>query len=430
MNPKSVYRPVSGIDLLVRGRDTPHGRQQLVDDALKRIEEIDPLVGAMTVVAPRDAALARASTAEGPLAGIPVAVKDIFDSADLTTSYGSSIYAGHEPRRDAAIVTQLRRNGAIVVGKTVTSEFAYMAPTSTRNPSDLQRTAGGSSSGSAAAVAAGMVPFAIGTQTGGSTIRPASFCGIAGYKPTLGMLPTVGMQCFSWSMDTVGLFAASIRDLAFFAKVLSGRELYIAHGPRAPVFAVPEGYPWTPPSANAMAVMEAAMGAISRHGGRTHVIRFESWMAELIEAHETIQAYEATRALGYEYDQHHSELSTELRSFLDRSASVNVAAYSEACGLLGRAKRSLAKMFEGVDALLTPSAPDEAPEGFASTGDPAFNRNWTMLGCPCINVPGLLGMRGAPLGVQVIHSPWGDQQCLAAAAFVERAIRGNLRGPH
>ncbi|MBW8837210.1 MAG: amidase [Burkholderia sp.] len=390
---QSFYRPQSAYALLERGAQNPHERSsRAVLESLARIEEVDAEVRAMTAVATHETARANASAAQGPLAGLPVVVKDIFDTHDFVTSYGSPIYADHRPKSDAAIVTLLKRNGAVLVGKTVTSEFAYMAPTVTRNPCDPGRTAGGSSSGSAAAVSAGIAPFAIGSQTGGSTIRPASFCGVAGFKPTLGMLPTAGMKCFSWSFDTVGLFAAGVRDVAYLAQVLSGRPLSLERNAEPPVFGVPETSPWTEPSANASA------------------------------AHDTIQSYEAWQTLGFEYDCHRAQLSPVLFAFLARASNVDAAAYANACASMARAKARLAELFDGVTALLTPSAPDEAPDGLASTGDPAFNRNWTLLGCPCVNVPGLRGARGAPIGVQVIGRPLDDARCLAAAGFVEQAI--------
>ena len=424
---QSFYRPQSAYALLERGAQNPHeGSSRAVLESLARIEEVDAELRAMTAVATRQAAhetaRANASAAQGPLAGLPVVVKDIFDTHDFVTSYGSPIYADHRPKSDAAIVTLLKRNGAVLVGKTVTSEFAYMAPTVTRNPCDPGRTAGGSSSGSAAAVAAGIAPFAIGSQTGGSTIRPASFCGVAGFKPTLGMLPTAGMKCFSWSFDTVGLFAASVRDVAYLAQVLSGRPLALDRNAEPPVFGVPETYPWTEPSANASHVLDTAIRAIERAGGRVRPLRFDSWMAELIAAHDTIQSYEAWQTLGFEYDCHRAQLSPVLFAFLARASNVDAAAYANTCASMARAKAKLAELFDGVTALLTPSAPDEAPDGLASTGDPAFNRNWTLLGCPCVNVPGLSGARGAPIGVQVIGRPLDDARCLAAAGFVEQAI--------
>lgn len=426
MSTHSFYRPVSGLELIRRIANDPLERTRAVLQSLSRIEQAEPEVRAMTAVAPLETVMALAKAAKGPLAGIPIAVKDIFDTSELVTSYGSPIYGGHAPRSDAAVVTWLRRYGGIVIGKTVTSEFAYMAPTVTRNPCDLGRTAGGSSSGSAAAVAAGMAPFGIGSQTGGSTIRPASFCGIAGYKPTFGMLSTVGMKCFSWSIDTVGLFAASVSDVAYFAQVLSGRRLAVSEESTGPVFGLPDRYPWGEPSGNAEAVLETAVRAIEDAGGRVKRVRFPPWMADIAAAHETIQRYEAYRSLGYEYDNYRAELSPMLCAFLDRAATVDIAAYVNACAFVEQARKMLSELFDGITGLLTPSAPDEALDGLGSTGDPSFNRNWTLFGCPCVNVPGLWGMRGCPIGVQVICRPWDDAVCLDAAAFVERAVGAHV----
>lgn len=430
-NPTDFYQPRSALDILARIDSDPYERRRAMRETFDRIGTAEPHVRAMTALAKPEAALDAADAdeaASGALAGLAVAVKDIFDTSELTTAYGSPIYAGHRPASDATIVTLIRRLGGVVIGKTVTSEFAYMAPTVTRNPADLGRTAGGSSSGSAAAVAAGIAPFAIGTQTGGSTIRPASYCGVAGYKPSFGRLPTIGMKCFAWSVDTIGLFAATVRDVAYFGAALAGEGL----APRAardlpdvlqsPVFGVPDAYPWTQPSDNANAVLQRAIDAIERAGGTVRRVRFAPWMARMIAAHDTIQSYEAYRTLGFEYDRHRDALTPMLAAFLARAATVDTASYVEARAALRDARERLPELFDGIDALLTPSAPDEAPEGLASTGDPAFNRNWTLLGSPCVNVPGLRGARGGPLGVQVIGRRFGDAHCLAAAAFVEQAI--------
>lgn len=418
------YGPTSALRLLAHTGDSSVARGRAMLEAFERIAQAEESVRAMTALASREEALAAADAAEGPLGGLPVAVKDIFETSAFPTRYGSPIYAQHRPLADAAIVTMLRRAGGVVIGKTVTSEFAYMAPTVTRNPCDLGRTAGGSSSGSAAAVAAGYVPFAIGSQTGGSTIRPASFCGIAGFKPTFGMLPTAGMKCFSWTADTVGLFAATVRDVAYLAAALSGRDLAVGEVPSldGPVFGVPDSWPWTQPSDNAGAVLEAAIRAVERAGGRIRGVRFAPWMARLTEAHDTIQSYEAYRTLGFEYDRHRSALTPMLATFLERAARVDTANYLAACAELGAAREALGEWFGGMTALLTPSAPDEAPDGLASTGDPAFNRNWTLLGAPCVSVPGLRGARGGPIGVQVICPSGDDARCLAAARFVELAL--------
>ncbi|RQV07321.1 amidase [Burkholderia cenocepacia] len=424
MQETGFYRPRSALQMLARIDGAHAARSRAMDDAFARIDAVEASIRALTAVASREAALAAAGAAHGPLGGLPVVVKDIFDTQALPTCYGSPIYARHQPAADAAIVTMLRRAGGVVIAKSVTSEFAYMAPTVTRNPCDPGRTAGGSSSGSAAAVAAGYAPFAIGSQTGGSTIRPASFCGIAGYKPTVAMLPTAGMKGFSWTADTVGLFAATVRDVAYLGAVLAARDPRTVDATPldVPVFGVPESWPWTQPSDNACAVLDTAIRAIERAGGRVRRVRFAPWMARMTEAHETIQRYEAYRTLGFEYDRHRDVLTPMLATFLERASQVDTASYLAARAELAAARDALGGWFDGLSGLLTPSAPDEAPDGLASTGDPAFNRNWTLLGAPCVNVPGLRGARGAPIGVQVIAPRGDDLRCLAAARFVEQAI--------
>lgn len=430
MSIMSCYQPISALDLLNRFRHDPQARRDFVGERLERIEALDPMLKAMTATLAVGQAISASDAASGPLQGLPVVVKDIFDTHDFPTAYGSPIYAGHRPAADAALVTLIRRRGGVLLGKTVTCEFAYMSPAATRNPFDLERTPGGSSSGSAAAVAAGYAPFAVGTQTGGSTIRPASFCGIAGYKPSFGLLPTAGMKCFSWSFDTVGLFASGVRDVAALFEALAGERLPLAAAPGWLTFGVPEAYPWTAPSDNAVAVLDTAVRAIERAGARVRPIRFDPWMAELIQAHATIQSHEACQTLGDEYDRHRERLSPMLREFLDRAAQVTPQQYREALAFAQRViNGSLPALFTGIDALLTPSAPDEAPVGLASTGDPAFNRNWTLLGTPCVSIPGLKGARGGHIGVQVIGPRGDDAKTLAAAAFVEKAVMKSMGAP-
>lgn len=402
-------------------------RQDIITHAVDRIEKLDPEIQAFVSTLDRAQALALAGQARGPLAGLPVAVKDIFDTAGLPTAYGSPIYSDCRPATDAAIVSLIRRAGGIVVGKTVTCEFAYMAPTSTRNPADMRRTAGGSSSGSAAAVAAGMVPFAIGTQTGGSTIRPASFCGIAGYKPTFDMFPTPGMKCFSWSLDTVGLFAVSAADVAWFAEALIGRPLQsVSTDLRELVVGVPSAYPWDAPSAGAAAAVQQAANAIEARGGTVRPIRLPSWMGELYQAHAVLQQYEASQSLAFEFDLHARQLSPMLSNFLQGARHITAARYDATRQLIAHAKQRIGELFDGIDVLMTPSAPGEAPMGWASTGEPTFNKVWTLLGTPCVSVPGLAGFDGCPMGVQIIAAPWQDQRCLTAAGLVETAILSSL----
>jgi Asp-tRNA(Asn)/Glu-tRNA(Gln) amidotransferase A subunit family amidase len=422
-----LYQPHSALDLLQRFEGNAEAGRRYLHERFDRIREFDVQLEAMTAVRDPDAAMRAMDNVRGPLGGLPVAIKDIFDTHDLVTAYGSPIYAGHRPASDATIVTLLRRQGAVSIGKTATCEFAYMAPTPTRNPCALSRTAGGSSSGSAAAVAAGYSPFAIGSQTGGSTIRPASFCGVAGYKPTFGLLPTLGMKCFSWSLDTVGLFASGVRDVAHLAQVLSGRRLAVNDLPSKPVFGLPKSYPWASASVNAASVLDRAVHAIEAAGAMVTPVDFAPWMTEMIGAHATIQSYESFQALGFEYDHYREQLTPMLRDFLDRAADVPPDAYTEACAKAEAAKTASLAWFGRIDALLTPSALDEAPDGLASTGDPAFSRNWTLLGTPCVSVPGLRGERGGPIGVQVIGRRGEDAATLALAAFVEAALKKSVR---
>lgn len=423
---------IAGAELARRIESGAIRREDVVSHAFDRIEKLDPEIQAFVSTLHREQATSLATHARGPLAGLPVGVKDIFDTANLPTSYGSPVYAGFKPAADAAIVSLIRRAGGLVLGKTVTCEFAYMSPTPTKNPADTRRTAGGSSSGSAAAVAAGMVPFAIGTQTGGSTIRPASFCGIAGYKPTFDMFPTPGMKCFSWSLDTVGLFAATVADVAWFAETLIGRPLTPApsdmrKGLHELVVGVPSFYPWDAPSASAATAVEQACKAIEAHGGTVRPINLPSWMDELPRAHAMLQQYEASQSLAFEFDMHAAKLSPMLTAFLQGARQVTTTQYDSVRQLVADAKQVIGDVFDGVDVLLTPSAPGEAPMGFSTTGDPSFNKAWTLLGTPCVSVPGLTGEARCPIGLQVIAAPWQDRQCLTAAALVETVLDSRFR---
>ena len=417
-------KPISALGLKKQLLSGEASKWDLALRSLATIDKFDSEIRAFVCTTKREDAIVLAENSNGPLAGIPIAIKDIFDTTDLPTEYGSQIYSKWKPASDAAMIALIRRAGGYVLGKTVTSEFAYMSPTETRNPADLKRTAGGSSSGSAAAVAAGMVPLAIGTQTGGSTIRPASFCGVAGYKPTFGMFPTVGMKCFSWSLDTVGLFAATVSDLSWFAEALIQRPLAAKNSKeRQFIISVPSENPWQVHSASADMAINAACSAIEAAGGIVKKIKFPSWMAELLELHRLVQGYEATQALAYEFDLFGDRLSPMLSDYLTAAGLITAAQYDRARNRVQVTKERAAELFAEIDVLLMPSALDEAPVGFSSTGDPLYNKAWTLMGTPCVNVPGLTGVTGAPMGVQIIAAPWADQDCLDAACFVENAIK-------
>jgi len=358
-----------------------------------------------------------------PLRGLPIGVKDIYDTADLPTQYGSPIYAGHRPKADAAMVALIRRAGGVVIGKTVTTEFASLQPAGTRNPHNLGHTPGGSSSGSAAAVAAGLVPIALGSQTGGSVIRPAAYCGVVGFKPSFRLMPTIGMKCFSWSLDTVGLFAAGVADAAFAAALISGRDLRIdGSEPTAPRIALVRTRFWPEASAGMHDAIERAAHAAEAAGAKVTEVELPPIFETATQAHGTIQDHEAYRALADEIDRHRDRLGPILREQLDKAAAITPVAYDDARRLARQARRALVDFMEGTDVLLTPSAPGAAPHGLGSTGKPTFNRLWTLLGTPCVNVPGLFDSAGLPLGVQIVGRFARDRLALEAAAFLQRAL--------
>lgn len=363
----------------------------------------------------------RPSPGRGPLAGIAVAVKDIIDTADMETSMGSPIYAGWRPKADAPVVAALRRAGATIIGKATSTPFALSDPTETRNPHDPGHTPGGSSAGSAAAVGAGMVPLALGTQTGGSVIRPASFCGAAAIKPSFRLIPTVGVKCLAWTLDTVGLFAAGVADVAAGLAILTGRPMQedctkaLRFGILRQDFAGgadPDGE----------AALEEAASRLTKGGASVTELAAPASLAEAWAVHPTIQAFESAAALAWEYDRHHDRLPPRLRAQLDVGRTIAAPDYDEARRVANRSRRDARDIFRELDAIITYSAPGAAPAGLESTGDPRLNRLWTLLGTPCVNVPGLRNPAGLPVGVQVVAPFARDALALDAARFLERAL--------
>jgi len=415
----------SALDLVRRIASVELTPRDVIDrcaDAIAAHEHNIGAFAALDIEAARRAAQAP-GLAMSPLAGLPVGIKDIFDTADLPTAYGSPIYAGHQPKSDAALVAMVRRAGGIVLGKTVSTEFASLQPAGTRNPRNPAHTPGGSSSGSAAAVAAGMVPLALGSQTAGSVIRPAAFCGVAGYKPSFRLLPTVGMKCFAWSLDTPGLFAAGVADLAFAASAITGRDLRVDRAaPAAPTIALVRTSIWPQASAEMQAAVETAARRVEAAGARLQDLQLPALFDEAAQAQAVIQDYEAYRALAYEIDHHRDRIGPVLGVQLDKAAAIAPETYDEARRIARRARREFANLMAGIDVILTPSAPGAAPQGLESTGSPAFNRLWTLLGPPCINVPGLVDTSGLPLGVQIVGRFARDRIALEAALFLQRAL--------
>jgi Asp-tRNA(Asn)/Glu-tRNA(Gln) amidotransferase A subunit family amidase len=359
----------------------------------------------------------------GPLRGIAVGIKDIIDTADLPTEMGSNIYRGWRPRADAAVVMLLKQAGASVVGKTTTTAFASRDPTATLNPRNHAHTPGGSSSGSAAAVAAGMIPLALGTQTGGSVIRPASYCGVAAIKPSFRILPTVGVKCYSWTLDTVGLFAAGVEDLALGLSAITSRPELLpgAAIERPRIGIVTQDFAGAPEAAGTEALRIAGL-AVERAGATVRTLEVPEMVANAWDAHETVQEFEAHHALAWEYQTQYEAMPPLLRAKLDQTSGILPADYDEARRIANRGRKALAKIFDDVDALLTFSAPGAAPKGLASTGDTSFNKLWTLMGVPCVNVPAYVADGGLPVGVQVIARFGNDAGALKVARFVEEAL--------
>jgi Asp-tRNA(Asn)/Glu-tRNA(Gln) amidotransferase A subunit family amidase len=389
-----------------------------IAQSLETIAAHDRTIGAFVC---RDKA-ARAQNA-GPLRGIAVGVKDNINTADFPTEMGSTIYRGWRPRADAPVVMMLKQAGATIIGKTTTTAFAANDPTATLNPRNLEHTPGGSSSGSAAAVAAGMIPLALGTQTGGSVIRPASFCGVAAIKPSYRLLPTVGAKCFSWTLDTVGLFAAGVRDLAHGLSAMTNRPgllpQVVVKPPRIGV--VTQEFAGAPEAAGSEA-LRIAVSATERAGAALRPLALPEIVAQAWRLQPTVQQFEAHQAFGWEYRANYDAMPPLLRGRLDASRDITPAAYDEAIGIAGKAREALAAVFEDIDVLLTFSAPGAAPKGLASTGDARFNRLWTLMGVPCVNIPAHVADGGLPVGVQIIARFGDDAGVLAAARFVEEAL--------
>lgn len=368
----------------------------------------------------------------GALHGLPVAVKDNIDTEGLPSEYGSAIFRGHVPRADAACVAAFKAAGAYTLGKTVTAELANFTPGATRNPYNPAHTPGGSSSGSAAAVAAHMAPFAIGTQTAGSVIRPAAYCGVVGYVPTRGRIPRSGVKAVSDSLDAVGVFARSVGDAALLASVLclEPRLARAVEDPVAPSLAVTLT-PWAEQLAPTLqSALERTGRFAAQHGAR---VRRPVWheaappaFERLAEAQRLVQTFETARALGPEFDYRRADLSGRLATLIEEGRGISAGDYVAALQLGRDCALAIDKLIGDDDAVLAPAAPGEAPLGLASTGDPIFNRAWHLLGAPqiCVPLPAAYarGPAGLPLAVQLVGRPGEDARLLACAAWLEATL--------
>jgi Asp-tRNA(Asn)/Glu-tRNA(Gln) amidotransferase A subunit family amidase len=428
-------------------RDGVIGSEQLVDACLQRIRKIDEQVQAWAFLDP-NYALAQARAADqlrlsgqpiGTLHGVPVGVKDIFDTADMPTECGSVLYTGRTPSRDAAAVSLLRAAGAVIMGKTVTTEFAYFAPGKTRNPHNPEHTPGGSSSGSAAAVAAEMVPLALGSQTNGSTIRPAAFCGVVGFKPTHGLISRQGVLTLSRTLDHIGLFARTIEDIALLAEQLTSYderdpdtrpraripfvEVAAEEPPLEPMFAFVKTPYWECADDE---TKEGFAELIETLGDRVEEVELFPSATEARDWHRTIMDAEMAANLAREYDKGRDRLSQPLRELLERGQIVRAVDYQRALSRIAPIHESFLELFEQrYDAILTPAAPGTAPKGLATTGDPSFCTLWTLCGMPAISLPLIEGANGLPIGVHLVGPRHGDARLLRTAQWLATKIVAN-----
>jgi Asp-tRNA(Asn)/Glu-tRNA(Gln) amidotransferase A subunit family amidase len=381
----------------------------LVAAALKAYASTEPRIHAWVEVSPQE------PLGEGPLNGIPFGVKDIFETTGLRTEYGSALYAGRRGQVEAPIVTRLRRLGAVLFGKTQTTAFAYFDPPPTRNPRNVAHTPGGSSSGSAAAVAAGVVPFALGTQTMGSVVRPASFCGIVGFKPTFGALPCEGVLPFAPSLDTVGLLAA---DVETCAKVW--HALGFGDGIERPLcFGIPANLPAV--SAEMEAAFEAAIGLL-RQRYPVHRIELPQPYDALLAAARIVNDYEGARSHVDRWREFGTRVGEKLSELVVRGIRISESEYRDSLRRVRDAAESMDRVFSEFPVLLTPAALGSAPLGLASTGDPAMNAVWTAMGTPAISIPMPQTHRGLPLGLQLIGAQDTDAVLLRVAKKVSASL--------
>jgi Asp-tRNA(Asn)/Glu-tRNA(Gln) amidotransferase A subunit family amidase len=421
-------------------RDGVISSEQFVEACLARIAEVDGQVQAWALLDP-DYALQQARAADqrrlsgapvGALHGVPVAIKDIFDTADMPTEYGSAIYAGRTPSRDASVVTMLRAAGAVIMGKTVTTEFAYFSPGKTRNPHNPEHTPGGSSSGSAAAVGANMVPLAIGSQTNGSTIRPAAYCGVVGFKPTHGLISRHGALMLSRTLDHVGLFANSVDDIALLAEQVIGCDENDADtSPRAripfgqvaaeepplpPMFAFIKTPMWERADED---TKEGFNEVIEHLGSQVEEVELFPSAADAWQWHQTIMGAEMAQNLEREWTSARELLSAQLRAQIERGREARAHDYLRALSRITPINESFIELFEQrYDAILTPAAPSAAPKGLDSTGDPSFCTLWTLCGMPAISLPLLQSANGLPIGVQLVGPRHGDARLLRTARWL------------
>jgi len=402
--------------------------EALIAECLERIGQREQEVRAWAFIDPK-LALEQArqrdrEPARSRLHGIPIGVKDVIDTCDMPTEYGSPIYRGHRPVCDAACVAQARELGAVILGKTVSTEFATRHPNKTRNPCNIEHTPGGSSSGSAAAVADGMVPIAFGTQTSSSIIRPAAFCGVIGYKPTFGLINRAGLKFLAESLDTIGTLTRTIPDAALIVEELSGMpatsfdEVSLLE-PRIGFCRTPY---WDQADAGTQANLQSAVDRLAAAGAKVGEVTLPDEFAALAETQIIVSAYEFFRALTHERTRFPQLISASLTERIAAGGRVSRAGYEESRGLAQTARKQVADVFRDYDVLVAPSAPGEAPRGLESTGNPIFGLMWTLLRLPCLTLPHGVGPHGLPLGLQVVGRRGEDAHLFVHAEWIRRRL--------
>jgi Asp-tRNA(Asn)/Glu-tRNA(Gln) amidotransferase A subunit family amidase len=416
--------------------------QELTSACLERIRNREPLVQAWAFLDPEHAlaqaraadAMAKEGKGVGPLHGIPVGIKDIIDTADMPTEHGSAAFQGRRPEKDATCVAALRAAGAIILGKTVTTELATLTPSRTHNPCNLEHTPGGSSAGSAAAVADGMVPLAVGTQTKGSVIRPSAFCGVFGFKPTFGWIARTGVLTQAPSLDTVGVMGRSVEDVAFLADVL---KVYDDRDPASIAMSRPDlhaiatqawplrplfAFVKTPAWANASPSMRDAFGRlVARLGDQVREISVDATFDAGTAAAQIVQDVEMAAHYGNILDRAPDLISAPLAASIEHGRRVTGVGYLAALAQRKTHYETLERVFADYGTILTPAAPGVAPKGFGSTGDPVFCGFWTYLGVPAVTLP-LLEAEGLPIGVQLVGARRDDARLLRTARWLEQHL--------
>jgi len=423
---KPLYT-LTAVEAAARIADRSITSEALVRSCLERIEEREPDIGAWTFLDPEGAVAAAQAfdrtAGAGLLRGVPVGIKDVVDTATMPTGYGSLIYHEHRPAMDAVCVTQSRAAGAVILGKTVSTEFASRRAGKTSNPHDRRYSPGGSSSGSAAAVADQMIPLAIGTQTGGSVIRPAAYCGIYGLKPTYNALSLSGVRHLAETFDTLGCVARTLDDIALYRSVLLG----IAHRP------VPADQPaprlgfcrtpfWDEAQPAMREMLEASVDKLARKGATVVDFTLADEGRVLLDAIETINKFEGARLFAYDDAHYPNSISSSARRIVAEGMRIPLDAYFDARRCIDTMRMRLDADLEGIDTLVTPSSPGEAPEGLSYTGPITFNVLWTAAYTPALTMPAGTGPNGLPLGLQLVARQYDDTRLLGVARWVERAL--------